>query len=135
MRLIKFRVWHPDEWKMYYFEGCFKSMGEWIAYDGYRDTNSKEASAIWMQFTCLKDINDKDIYEGDVIMKNGIFKVVKWNEGQAGWNIKGGYGLSTSPKSTWEVVGNAYENSDLRNLSTQKDFLKAYRHDYNRKEE
>ena len=66
MREIKFRVWHPDEGNMYYFN-CFKEITDWQADDFYRADNTDDACVDFMQFTGLHDKNGKGIYEGDIV--------------------------------------------------------------------
>ncbi|MEK5524121.1 YopX family protein [Heyndrickxia sp. FSL W8-0423] len=80
-----------------------------------------------VQYTGLKDKNDKEIYEGDVLLFNNDYPnaqkmdwkcVVKYRKGSFvceypkdgvynhfdSWNV---------PKVTWEVIGNIYENPSL----------------------
>jgi len=84
-----------------------------------------------MQSTGLKDINDKEIYEGDVIkVSNGLcdideenpFVVVKWDEEAGGYTMKDFTGEFDTLNIGWqiadklvrvEVVGNIYENPEL----------------------
>ena len=80
------------------------------------------------QYTGLKDINGKEIYEGDIIKgldstKNDILHVVKWDNQTAsfeGYLIPFDKYLHKSPLSqNWldffdkEVIGNIYDNPEL----------------------
>lgn len=77
------------------------------------------------QFTGLKDVNGKDIYEGDIIVSkpnDQIFEplkigVVKRSKIDAGWCYRiatDEYDIWTSGKyRTYEVIGNVHENPEL----------------------
>lgn len=80
------------------------------------------------QYTGLKDINGKEIYEGDIIKgldstKNDILHVVKWDDQTASFEaylIPFDKHLHKSPLSqNWldffdkEVIGNIFDNPEL----------------------
>ena len=116
MREIKFRIWlhrgWPDkEYEMaevdyYFFE-------EW----GYQTSGEVESAGHkLMQFTGLKDKNEKEIYEGDI--------VAFWNRT---WSVEcpglaygcylkdelEGRKLDSGFDGILEVIGNIYENPEL----------------------
>lgn len=106
MREIKFRIWDKKEKYMETFEldNDFDCEIDWLD------------NRILMQFTGLKDKNNKEIYEGDIIIRQ------RWSKGEKGgqyirevkWrdtNSNHGYGIRAI--ETTEVIGNIYENPEL----------------------
>ena len=139
----KFRAWLKEERKMYPVytinftpEGELESVvpintEEHKTNKHYWPDPEKPDNIILMQSTGLKDINDKEIYEGDVIkVSNGLcdideenpFVVVKWDEEAGGYTMKDFTGEFDALNIGWqiadklvrvEVVGNIYENPEL----------------------
>lgn len=129
MREIKFRAWDKGLSKFHYPELWDRSM----------PSNWKEWYEI-TQFTGLHDKNGKEIYEGDIVVKDG-YKwfdegrpnyrgVVEWIYSQ--WQVvaycinneKRGIstgineglndkGFEEGTLSEWEVIGNVHENPEL----------------------
>ena len=120
MREIKFRAWHKEE----------KIIGEVFGIDilhkeifflngdvdcyGFSDFKYIEL----MQYTGLKDKNNKEIYEGDIItLHNSKYKVI--------FNIEGARFVLRNDEfeleitfinhnnERMEIVGNIYENPEL----------------------
>ena len=151
MREIKYRAWHKDKRKMFYpielewdDEGSDKNpkgLYIWRKPFGSEDvTCSGLAEHIdkceLMQYTGLKDKNDNEIYEGDIIktLKYVLdkiyyegtpnecatqkqvehFQVVTWDISNARWRIGSSWIVPMS--FALEVVGNVYENSDMLSL-------------------
>ena len=119
MREIKFRAWHKEK----------KIMGEVLGIDilhkemffsnedvdCYEHTDFKDIEL--MQYTGLKDKNNKEIYEGDIfhIGSKKILYVVEWIDcGLKGKQIRNGswIGLDFWKKDI-EILGNIYENPEL----------------------
>lgn len=123
MREIKFRAWHKEE----------KIMGEVLGIDilhkeiffsnedvdCYEHTDFKDIEL--MQYTGLKDKNNKEIYEGDIVKlraNHGIGVIKYYDE----WGASVVEYIKPRPlavlgmnyyKEDIEVIGNIYENLEL----------------------
>jgi hypothetical protein len=68
----------------------------------------------WCQYTGLKDKNGKEIYEGDLLQREGhdYNHLVKWWDYSAGFNMAW---VSDSLRVGMEIeiIGNIYENPEL----------------------
>lgn len=101
-REIKFRAWDKNYSDMIWFS-------LWDAHFNFNWVRTKirpkKEDIIFMQYTGMKDKNDKEIYEGDIIRhihSKGIV-IVEWTTDKwIGYNIR-----STD---NMEVIGNIYEN-------------------------
>ena len=120
MREIKFRAWHKEK----------KIMGEVLGIDilhkeiffsnedvdCYEHTDFKDIEL--MQYTGLKDKNNKEIYEGDIVkFLNGIFEVIWCNE-KASFMLKNKeykefLNFIYENNNVMEIVGNIYKNPEL----------------------
>ena len=120
MREIKFRAWdtYKKIWIEYKIhEGIVffldKNTGVWV---GKYDEGYKEFDL--MQYTGLKDMKGKEIYEGDIIkFLNGIFEVIWCNE-KASFMLKNKeykefLNFIYENNNGMEIVGNIYENPEL----------------------
>lgn len=112
LRIRPFREIHKI---LFWQTGNWRTMGDWGAEEVIPETIG--------QYTGLKDKNDKEIYEGDIILwynkkylvkfQSGMFyaSVEEFNEG-----VHGGYPLWSLVKYHDEqdcgvIVGNIYENN------------------------
>lgn len=125
MREIKFRQWNPKHKHMIYdcnfpFDLNNVSLNKVISL-------SQGVGTIWMQHTGLKDMNKKEVYEGDVIrnIKYKFNALIMWGiegESYAGWCFKRLDDKEEYPRmgllynknlENCKVIGNIYENPDL----------------------
>ncbi len=108
----KFRAWDKELSKMVYRDGSLFDIPSRLP-GNWRDF------FIPLQYTGLKDKNDKEIYDGDILDvkagESGVFRYqVVWNEKQCGWRNQYGQKLpQLFGKPNSEVIGNIYENSEL----------------------
>ena len=133
-REYKFRGWDAENQKMYYFNGIFndrpyKETSTWVQYESHK----KYYNLAIMECSGLDDINDIDIYEGDIIpwdnyyfgdslIKPGI-GIVKYDNGS--FYIKSIDGNIFSPELCKEeiynnqlkVAGNIYETPELLQIA------------------
>ena len=130
MREIKFRLWNPQEKKMFYdVQDCFHdNYGDGVFGEhGFNEIleDEKEGRCVLMQYTVLKDKDGKEIYEGDIVQVNHPHKNRKYR-GQVIWNEYRWTGkdfffshfdvpqdLFCEGTEYIEVIGNIYENPEL----------------------
>ena len=120
MREIKFRAWDKTLNKIH----CWSAIENHFTLEELLDDNFFEA----MQYTGLKDKNDIEIYEGDIILVNVFMSkhvtgLVAFDRGS--FCVTGnfeGWGYDCNTTNFWEmstngneykVIGNIYENPEL----------------------
>ena len=107
MREHLFRVWDAENKEMVYFG--FGSVDDGNTFAGQHSIDITGANV--MGYTGLKDMDGKDVYEGDILCQMVGGKPVRysvyWEDTKAGFNIGR---LSTEVA---RVSGNIYENPEL----------------------
>lgn len=122
MREIKFRIWDIDERKFVVNEtdrlGCGdtkKCMSERVDFENNSVEINADESYILSEYTGLKDMDGKEIYEGDILFETfseEYFKVV-FENGSFRAEIDE-YSLDLEDYANiCEIVGNIYENPEL----------------------
>lgn len=126
MRDIKFRVWNGMSMEHDVMAGRFGHfyVNPMEKKDGLYPNDSASLSPFntifdpeqhpLMQYTGLKDSNQKEIYEADIVKYDGFFWGVEFVNGC--WQIAWDGGLDIGyVLNELEVVGNIYQNDDLIN--------------------
>jgi hypothetical protein len=112
MRAIKFRAWDRKN----------EEMRDWhyLCWNWSMGTLNGDSNTDVMQFTGLKDKNDVEIYEGELIVTDPLKPNSKTLYTGAveyhgrGFNVMvPNYGLVDFYEGCAEIIGNIYENSDL----------------------
>lgn len=123
----KFRAWDKTHKKLGMIDadmqdGLFQSVK---IFDEDGDDWQESENFILMQSTGLEDKNGKEIFEGDVVVMDGWRRqVVTFGTQEVeedfgsvriyrGFNLYLGGGYPNAVMSTFEVVGNIYENPEL----------------------
>ena len=135
MRIIKFRAWRTDEKYMVTSDvgaltalrNCSgnKGLAEQAGFSNI-DNQPNPDKFILMQYTGRKDINDKEIFEGDIVSfddctstesgycERGCIGVVEWCDETVSFEVSNR--LSAESYEVLDecvVIGNIYENPEL----------------------
>ena len=106
MREIKFRTWDKKSGM------CYFSLKDMWEFDS--KPNKKFEDMKWIQYTGLKDITGKEIYDGDILEYNNVISVVEWNWYR--WVIRfiGDNSISLGNSAVVaKIIGNIYETPEL----------------------
>lgn len=122
-REYKFRIWDILSRKMRTWGDIF-SLPAWEIFPGTPEQRCFEV----MQYTEVKDKNEKEIYEGDIVSitpstlgESEMIGEVVFNDGS--FLIDNGYTsvLLFQEMVTIEILGNIYENGDFDALNMKKE--------------
>ncbi|GCD85783.1 hypothetical protein KB1253_09410 [Lactiplantibacillus plantarum] len=123
--MIKFRAWDKQEKRMLVvYRISFDGPIEGAQVHCYLDDRGSEGSTeysydgdglILEQFTGLKDVNGKDIYEGDILENRKYRSIVKFASGKFLADVVGTISRFDLIGETHgsKVIGNVHENPEL----------------------
>ena len=130
MRPIKFRCWDAERSRMTSPFSIHQLADGWLRDTSHGGCGYYGKNFVYMQFTGLTVIGNKELYEGDFIKSintDTVFRVFwqgdevdlgddEWIGGF--WAVQHAEGGAISPLSSWalsnfEVIGNIYENPEL----------------------
>lgn len=118
MRELKFRFWDKSDKRIHGNDRELFSIRSdgFLGYQNNKD-NSQE-NQILMQSTGLKDKNEKEIFEGDIIQIGDTRYEIYWDERFAEWGLMGtsdslGFMFNNLKYADKKVIGNIYENPEL----------------------
>lgn len=122
----KFRAWTEEGKAMYYGVYPFRDDVLLLSYDGFAFDEVPASDFILMQSTGLKDKNDNEIFEGDIVKyDSGCYtytEEVAYNKNFAGFGVRDANAdiiltfwvlAENVDLSSLEVIGNIYQNPEL----------------------
>lgn len=138
MREIKFRAWNTEEKILIYFLYMHITYDETLVFDTFKEstyldeTFDRTTEFILMQYTGLRDKNDKEIYEGDILKckwgqsnQEPVYqnRIVSFNQDKNTfvWTLQDKRDFENKWEGAFnqwnqdeiEVMGNIYENPKL----------------------
>ena len=108
MRNIKFRAWDTTN-KQFIESGIFLDQDGWIMDTKIDDGREDVVVQI---FTGVTDKNSKEVYEGDICRSQAFRDVVEYADGRY-YFARDIERLPIVGHSSFEVIGNVYENPEL----------------------
>lgn len=118
---LKFRAFNKKSKKVYR-SGALSFSTERHSFMIYSDKDMdgvKDGDLEIMQYTGQKDVNNKEIFQRDIILIDDTKKIVVWDNNRGGWSYTDVERKITmkpfgrTEANTCEVIGNEFENPDL----------------------
>ncbi len=118
---LKFRGFNKKKKKLYR-SGALSFSTERHSFMLYSDKETdgvKDDDVEIMQFTGQKDVNNKEIYQRDIVKIDAAKNIIVWDNNRGGWSFTdverklkmSPFGRSEANRS--EVLGNEFENPEL----------------------
>jgi hypothetical protein len=106
MNLLKYKVWDKEK-KIMYDATQVDIVNEMVSYWNHEKRYSSQGydmPAIIIQFTGLKDVNDREAYYKDIVEYEGWIYVVEWDEADTGFYLAD-YRHLDDPLSEEHIIG------------------------------
>lgn len=126
MREIKFRAWDKEleEWTNYSISNIDGTIVDFYNKEaGFWESDREGERFILSQYIGLKDKNNKEIYEGDIVRAVGFFSwigVAKYSDKNQAFifedidkNYRGSIVFMSQFAQNFKILGNIYENPGL----------------------
>ncbi|HEX9649986.1 MAG TPA: YopX family protein [Cyclobacteriaceae bacterium] len=121
---LKFKVWNKVKKKMY-ISGSLSFSSERHSFVVFADKEMglfKDDDIEILQFTGQKDMNNREVYQRDIVEIEGKRFIVIWDNNRGGWSytdverkmISHTFGRSEANNS--KVIGNEFETPELATL-------------------
>ena len=115
MREIKFRQRNKNNGQWHYWGMVDGAWVQPLIQDNYDHPKDSD------QYTGLKNKQDKEIYEGDIIIEDGVVAAIEWSKSNACFCYKTETGFVGGSIGTYsqldgfygEIIGTVYENPEL----------------------
>lgn len=122
--ILKFRIWDDQNDRMVK-DGLQVDYSSEYGFSNAYDETGRQIDAyplIVMQYTGIKDMKGKEIYDGDIVLVGDEHCAVSWWKENASWII-GRYAMSAIDDfdmKKLEIIGNIFENKDLLGRKKKK---------------
>ncbi|MBO2724897.1 YopX family protein [Lactiplantibacillus plantarum] len=114
--MIKFRVWDKEDKAYTANKYLFEIVPDGKAFDLVSAVDFDDSNGLVIeQYTGLKDVNGKDIYEGDILENRKYRSIVKFASGKFLADVVGTISRFDLIGETHgsKVIGNVHENAEL----------------------